>query len=149
MPISGPVVHQQLMDAYARTQARLDAERESVLSAKDKRDQLDDERGDALKSLAEHYLPELTKDAINETWGEVRDAVSEILSRKEDQSRRLHEELANLSDKRKLAEDQLVEINGELDEAKNAQQSVASEVERRFKKIKILCRCLIEPPWRR
>ena len=132
MPISGPVVHQQLMDAYARTQEKLDSERERVLNAKDKRDRLDDERSDALRSLAEHYLPELTKEAIHETWGEVREAVSEILARKEDEARRQQEELERLSAKRTLAEDQLVDLNRDLDEAQQAQKEVALQVERRL-----------------
>ena len=132
MSISGPDVHQQLMDAYQQTQEKLEAERARILSAKEIREQLDNDRGDALRSLAEHYLPKLTEDAIDETWDEVRDAVSDVLNRKEDGSRRLREDLERLRVKRALADDQLVEINHKLDEARSTEQEVAAEVERRL-----------------
>ena len=75
MPIPGPTVHQQLMDAYKDLQAQLESVRDEILQKKDHRDQLDDERIAALASLAEHYLPELTGEAIDKTWVAVRDEI--------------------------------------------------------------------------
>ena len=90
MPISGPVVHRQLMDAYSELQSRLESTRAQVEQTSEQRDQLDDERSEALVSLAEHYLPELTRDAIQKTWSEIRDAVAQVLLRKEEHVHRLH-----------------------------------------------------------
>ena len=56
MPISGPVVHQQLMDAYSRVQADLETQRGNIATSSTERDQLFDQRGDALVELAKHYL---------------------------------------------------------------------------------------------
>jgi len=82
MPIAGSVVHQQLMDAYAEAQAQLDAEREQVDHFDDTRDDLNEDRGNALVSLAEHYLPELTREAIESTWSELRPRVTNLLLQK-------------------------------------------------------------------
>ena len=97
MPISGPVVHRQLMTAYTDAQARLESARGEISRAKQQRDDLEDQRGDALVRLAEHYLPELTRDAIRETWIEVQPKVSQILLHKEDHRRRLADSLSQMT----------------------------------------------------
>ncbi len=130
MPISGPVVHQQLMDAYANMQADLESERGQILQTKEQRDALGDDRSEALVVLAEHYLPELTPDAIRQTWSEIRHSLSQLLERKEAEVRQLQSRLDELSDRRAELEQQLVAISRELDEAVEAQQAVATEVER-------------------
>ena len=89
MSIPGPTVHQQLLDAYSNVQAYLESERDSILDAKDRRQGLDQDRTAALDSLAEHYLPELTQQAIAGTWSEVRDGMMQILRRKQEHVRRL------------------------------------------------------------
>jgi hypothetical protein len=132
MPISGPVVHQQLMDAYTSTQTRLESERGQILHAKQQRDQLDDDRSEALVSLAEHYLPELTREAISETWFELRPAVSQILLRKQEHSQRADDALNLLTSQRQQQDLQLVASNHEFDQAIEAQNSVAEKVRSRL-----------------
>ena len=57
MPISGPVVHQQLMDTYNHSQQQYEAERAGLADAKAHRDKLDTGRDEALVELAQFYLP--------------------------------------------------------------------------------------------
>ena len=129
MPISGPVVHRQLIDAYANAQTRLEQERQRISSSKGERDNLEDHRGDALVELAEHYLPELSLEAIRETWIEVRSSVADVLMRKEDHRRRVRESLASANVRREQLEAELMTLNVELDAAIEAEQEIANQVE--------------------
>ncbi|TWU23172.1 hypothetical protein Pla52o_27070 [Novipirellula galeiformis] len=129
MPISGPVVHRQLIEAYANVQTRLEQERQRISSSREERDGLEDHRGDALAELAEHYLPELSAEAIQETWGEVRGSVADILMRKEDQERRVKAMLSQANAKREQLESELIAINADFDAALESQQQTAKEVE--------------------
>jgi vacuolar-type H+-ATPase subunit D/Vma8 len=132
MPISGPVVHQQLIDAYAEVQARLESARGSITQAKTQRDQLDDDRSNALVRLAEHYLPELTHEAILQTWLDVRPTVAQILLRKEDHEQRVKLKLDGLTARRQEREQMLLTINQELDHATELQDQIAKQVEDRL-----------------
>ena len=129
MPISGPVIHQQLMTGYTNAEKALEAARESIGKAKEQRDRLDDDRGEALVDLAEHYLPELTHDAIRTTWVEVRSTVAEIMERKDNHQQQLRHTLDQLNLNRDHEEQKLVEITADLDAALDAQQIVADQVE--------------------
>lgn len=129
MPISGPVVHGQLMAGYTEAQARLEKARSSINATKEKRDDLDDGRGDALVGLAEHYLPELTTDAIRTTWFEIRATVSQILLRKEGHRSQLREELDRYNLGREHEDSKLVALNEELDAALESQHESAKKVE--------------------
>lgn len=132
MAIPGPDVHQQLMDAYAETQSRLEADRATITDVRVQRDELSDNRADALVSLAEHYLPELTREAIQETWGEIQPAVNSTLLQKEDHRRRLQEQLDQLAASLQHHQQQLGENGRQLDEASAKLQSVTSQVESRL-----------------
>ncbi len=133
MPISGPVVHQQLMDAYTQTQARLEKIREGTGQAEQQLGRLDEDRGNSLIKLAEYYLPELTPDAIRQTWAEVQPAISQVFRRKEQESQRLRSELADVTDRRRDQDATLVTITQELDNAVDSQARVASDVEQRLR----------------
>ncbi|TWT94599.1 coiled-coil domain-containing protein [Stieleria varia] len=133
MPISGPVIHRQLMDGYKEAQARLEALRGRVQQVDQKRGELDDFRSEALVDLAEHYLPELTRDAIRNTWVEVRATVSQILLRQEDHCNRLKQSLSELNDKRHLQDDRLLELNEKLDAALAEQDELGGKVEAALK----------------
>ncbi len=129
MPISGPVLHRQLMDAYANAQARLEEERQKISSTKSERDDLVDHRGDALIELAEHYLPDLSENSIRNTWQEIRGSLADALMRKQDHQRRLRDALAAANASRVELENELVAIGAELDAAVESQQEVANQVE--------------------
>ncbi len=133
MPISGPVVHQQLIDAYANVQARFEAERARTNEARQQRDQLDEHRDDALVNLAEHYLPELTPEAIRQTWSEIRPTASQIMLRKQEHVDRVQIESDKLTSQRQQQDQQLLNLNSQLDQAIETQQEVADQVERRLR----------------
>lgn len=129
MNISGPAMHRQLMDGYRDVQRRLEEMRAKISSFDAQRDDLGEDRGDALFDLAEYYLPELTREAIESSWIEVRDSIKEVFLRKEDQRRRVTTALAAANDRRHLQEDRLLEINTEFDTAKAEQAELISRVE--------------------
>lgn len=133
MPISGPVIHRQLMDGFKEAQERLEALRRRVNQVEDRRGELDENRSEALVDLAEHYLPELTRDAIRNTWIEVRSTVSQILLRKEDHVSRLNNKLSQWNDKRYLADDRLVEITERHDACLAEQDELGGKVEEELK----------------
>ena len=133
MPISGPDVHQQLLDAYANVQSYLESERDSILDAKDRREELEGDRGAALDSLAEHYLPELTQQAIAQTWAEVRDGMMQVLRRKQEHVRRVELELADLNQRRNQLDQRLIETNEAYDEARAEQDRIAGKVEQELR----------------
>ncbi len=133
MPISGPVVHRQLMDAYAAAQRQLEAVRGRLTAEAQQRSELQEDRGEALLSLAEHYLPELTPESIRNTWTEIRNNVSEILVRKQDHQRRLAESLVEHNADRRQQEDVLVDANEQLDQLLDQQQQLADSIEERLR----------------
>lgn len=129
MPISGPVVHQQLMSAYSEAHQRLESARGRIGQSQKARDNLEDARGDTMAKLAEYYLPELTRDAIHSTWHEIRATLSEILARKEQNSVRLHDDLDGLFARRDAQEAELTQINQRLDAARESQDTIVGQVE--------------------
>lgn len=133
MPISGPVIHRQLMDGYKDAESRLEAIRSRASQVQEQRGELDEHRGEALVDLAKHYLPELTRDAIRDTWIEIRSSVSQILLRKEDHCNRLRGKLGEWNDKRYVADDRLIAVTAELDGAVGEQEELAVRVEEELK----------------
>ncbi len=133
MPISGPVVHQQLMDAYATTQSQLETQRGQIGQSSTQSEQLDRQRGDSLMKLAEHYLPELTPEAIRETWADIQPGISQVFRRKQAECDRLRGGIEDLTQKRRVENAALVEINRQWDEARDAQAELAAEVESRLR----------------
>lgn len=129
MTISGPAMHRLLMDGYKDVQQRIEKMRSRISSFDSERGELGDDRSDALVDLAMHYLPELTRDSIQSSWIEVRDSLTQVLMRKEDQRRRVSDALSAVNDKRHLQDDRLLEINVSLDEAKSKQDELAAKVE--------------------
>ncbi|MEM6472565.1 MAG: hypothetical protein AAF802_23590 [Planctomycetota bacterium] len=132
MTIPGPEMHRQIMDGYKALQERTEAIRSKISALDDDQEDLAKDRDDALVSLAEYYLPELTRPAIEKSWVGVRRTLTEVLMRKEDQRRRLKQTLDETNHRRFLEEDRLLEINRSLDEATQEQQSLAAEVEKQL-----------------
>ena len=132
MTIPGPTVHQQLMDAYKRLTEQLEQDRKSMHDVQEQYEKLDAERDDALRSLAQHYLPELTADAINSTWREVRSDISTLLLQKEDEDRSLQQKLKQLQENRTTTEKALLQATNVLDSAILEQNKVSAVVEKRL-----------------
>lgn len=133
MPISGPVVHQQLMAAYANLQTKLESSRGRVSEVDEDRNALDDDRSEALVHLAEHYLPELTPQAVRDTWREIRPSISDVLLRKQEHIDRIASKLASLIADREQSDIALVELNQQLDQATDSQQELADQVEQQLR----------------
>lgn len=128
MPVSGPIVHQQLMHAYQEAQHELETARGHVAAAGVELGELAEDRGEAMVNLAQHYLPELTQDAIRKTWAEVQQAVFDVLKRKEQHSQRLAGSLEKLSANRLAAESHLKSSGISLDAATETQGEIANLV---------------------
>ncbi len=129
MTLSGSDMHRLLMDGYKDIQFRIERLREEASAVDSQRGDLAEDRSDALVNLAEHYLPELTRDAIENSWGEVRDQLNQILMRKEDQRRRSTAALADLTQRRQAQEERLGELDASLTEAGKTQDERAARVE--------------------
>lgn len=129
MPISGPVVHQQLMDAYNQVQTSLQVERDRLDDQSQERDELLERRGDSLVKLAQHYLPELTPEAIRQTWSEVQPSFRELLRRKDIATQTTAEELQRLIAAKEQQDAVLVEIDQKLDTATEQRDETAHQVE--------------------
>jgi hypothetical protein len=117
------------MDAYQDLLTQLESMRGEILQTKDQRDELGDERGEALVSLAEHYLPTLTPEAIRQTWSEVRDSISQVLHRKQEHARRIQLVRDGLAARRQQQDGQLVALSTQLDQAVARQHALAEQVE--------------------
>ena len=132
MPISGPVVHQQLMDAYAHLQTQLEQSRANPASQQ-LREQLEGDRSDAVVRLAEHYLPELTPEAVRQTWDEIRPTVARVMLRKEQHTTELHAKLDQLNGSRVAKEQELVEADRQLDASLEAQEELTDQLEAKLR----------------
>lgn len=128
MPNSGPVVHQQLIQAYQEAQHELETARGEIAAAGAELGELTQGRGDSLLDLARHYLPELTPSAVERTWSDARHWIHEILLRKQNHVAKLDGELATITSRRAHAESELAAVTKKLDEAALVQQSLAQAV---------------------
>src|SRR6056297_1485920 len=129
MPIPGPLVHRRLMDAYGRVQADVEESRDDIVESRQRRDQIDGQRATALMRLAEHYLPALTAEAIENSWGDVREILERILRRKQDQSNVCRQSLQQTKTDRQTQEAKLLDINQQIDELLERQQTLADQLE--------------------
>ena len=129
MTIPGPNMHRQLMDGYKDAQSRLEQMRTGLNEFDTRRGELGDDRSDALVDLAEHYLPDLSRESIEQSWIEVRSNVSRILLRRDEHRERLQRPLNEFRDKRNLLEDRLFELNESINRADAEQSRLADETE--------------------
>ncbi|EMB14076.1 coiled-coil domain-containing protein [Rhodopirellula europaea] len=129
MPLTGPTVHQQLLAAYNQAAVKLEQLRSQLGQFQSEQDSLQNQRDETLRSLAQHYLPELTPEAIQETWSEVRASMSEILLRKQDHERRLHEDLEADTHGREMQEAALSQLNESIAAAETKQEELIAAVE--------------------
>ncbi len=128
MPVPGPIVHQQLIQAYHEAQHQLESARGQIAAAGAELGQLSAGKGDALLELARHYLPALTRQAVEITWSEARDGVLDVLRRKESHVGRLVSELEQLDRQRDASEAELASVNTRLDAANERQERLAQAV---------------------
>ncbi|MEM0924690.1 MAG: hypothetical protein AAGJ83_01510 [Planctomycetota bacterium] len=132
MTISGPEMHRQIMAGYRAMQETTESLRTKISAIDESRQDLAEDRNEALIDLAQHYLPELTRESIQKSWIGVRQTLTSVMLRKEDHRRRLAEAQREMTDRRHLEEDRLLEVNQTLDEATDNQQTIAAEVEKQL-----------------
>lgn len=133
MTIPGPIVHQQLMTAYHEMQTSIEEERGEIVGARSQRDTLGDERVDALVSLAEHYLPELTPESIESTWHDAQPELRSLLLRKEDHQRRLQEQLESGQLRYDESESRYQEANTRYEDAIKRQHDLTQQCQERLR----------------
>lgn len=128
MPIPGNDVHQQLIQAHSETQHELELVRGEIAAAGAELEQLSSTRGDSLLQLAQHYLPELSADAVARTLPDIRAWVRELLQRMQSHVERLDAEIRELDRQRQLGEAELAGVTAELDRAEDHQEQIAKRV---------------------
>ncbi len=129
MPISGPQAHHQLILAYNQAAAKLERLRGQMSQVEQQRDELDGQRDETLRKLAQHYLPDLTMDSVQKTCAEIRPSIREILLRMEGRVRELKSQLEDENELRGHLEVGLQKINERLDAAENRQDEIAAQVD--------------------
>ncbi len=122
---TGADVHRRLIDAQRRAAAKLEELRAAAETFFEQDESLRSRRDETLRRLAEHYLPELTPEAIAATWVEVRPAAREVRMRNQATIQRVGEELAEAQTTLRAAEDALTAADDALNAATDRQQIAA------------------------
>ncbi len=128
MPVSGPSVHQQLIIAYQQAQQELERARGQVAAAGAEMTELTAHRSEAIVSLAQYYLPELTQETVNRICSDSRQAIYSVLLRKDEHARRLVKRLDELNSQRTNAERELASTSAELDDALEQQAQTLKQI---------------------
>lgn len=128
MPIPGNDVHRQLIQAHSETQHELEMVRGEIAAAGAELEQLSSTRGDSLLQLAQHYLPELSAEAVARTLPDIRVWVRELLQRMQAHVERLDSDIRELDRQRQQGEAELAEVTAELDRAEDHQEQIARQV---------------------
>lgn len=129
MTIIGTQMHRQLLDGYKQAQHALDQARIGITVIEARRGELDEDRSQALLDLAKHYLPDLSRESIEESWIEVRGKVSRVLLRRDEKREQLERSTGVASDKLHLLEDRLFEVNESLDKSQGEQDRLSDLAE--------------------
>lgn len=130
MSIPGPQVHRQLISASNECAARLEQLRGQQGQIEQQRDDLEDQREQTLSKLAEFYLPDLTRESVQQTCAEIRPALRELLLRKQGRVLELQSQLEGENHLRTQLENEFQELNERLDRAEDRQDEVATKVEK-------------------
>ncbi|QEG39802.1 coiled-coil domain-containing protein [Roseimaritima ulvae] len=125
---NGPVVHQQLMHSYQAVQADLEAVRGQIASKGAETEELGSDRQDTLLSLAQYYLPELTEQAIEQTWSEIRGDIRRVLLRKQEHQSRVELQFGDASQRQLELETSLEAVDKRLDEAQQRMQELSQQL---------------------
>ncbi len=128
MPTPGNVLHQQLIQAHGELQHELEAARGEIAAAGAELGQLSGDRGDALLDLAQHYLPELSAEAVARTLPEIRQWVRDLLVRKQQHVVELDSQIRAIEEERDREEARLADASAELDAMEAKQEELAKKV---------------------
>jgi hypothetical protein len=125
MRTTGHTVSRQISQAYSIAQQEL-AEARAVASTVDQAIQaLSGDREHTLADLAKHYLPNLTRESLMQTWSEARTSIEQILLRKEGHMSKLDRDMNDLDSQKQAAEEDLEAESQKLDALLKRQQEVS------------------------
>lgn len=96
MPNAGSTVLQQLRSSLAVARSNLDQLRQHSRQVELELTRLVAERGQAINQLAQHYLPNVSAQTIQNLFGNVQIDLADILQRKTDYRRQLEQKVASL-----------------------------------------------------
>ena len=128
MPLFGPDLHRQLMQCYHAVQADMESARGHIAAQGAQADELHQDRSTTLVSLAQYYLPELTPEAIEKTWSEIRNDVRQVLLRKQEHQNRIEIRFQELTQQQSEQEALLEQADARLDELLEQQQSLSQQL---------------------
>jgi len=118
MPLTGNQVHRQLIQAYEDLGSRIEEEHRQIEQMHAHWESWNEDRLASLEKLAQHYLPELTEEAIGETWAEVRQQLKQVYLRKQDEQLRLSGQLQADETLRHGLEKELQTLSKQVDEVR-------------------------------
>jgi chromosome segregation ATPase len=132
MDVDGP----QLIAEVQQTRQQLQEEAARVEEEKAAGEQRLDEaivrRGETFVELARHYLPAVSKEAVDRSFAGLRDELSNVLARRERESRRLREAIAELETRRRRLEAGLETLTGQLNEKVQQRDALESQLAHRL-----------------
>ena len=117
MTIQAQQLFDVLADELKQTKRSLSAIREGNLTSPQRLADLVKQRTDAFVDLAEHYLPSLSYETMNNAWGEVQSKIRDLLLQKEDECRQLRVKRDTFTEQRLAAEGSLSSLRSEHEKA--------------------------------
>ena len=115
-PLDGTEFFQQLQHAIGRARSEADHCKNELTLLNDRLDELIGRKGETFVELARHYLPEVTKEAIENNFSEVRDELLEVLSRKQRHQSKLNERITEWQVSRDKLEAALADVTHQLND---------------------------------
>lgn len=128
MPTPGPVLHQQLIQAYQQTQQRLASKQGKNAATGAELNEIAADRAAAIQQLARHYLPNLTEESLDRTGQEFRQGLAEILQRQLRHVERLDRQLEQIQQQLLDVEQRRGQVTQQLDQASAEQDRLAEQV---------------------
>jgi len=117
------------MQAFEEIGSRIEAERRQIEQMHAQWESWNEDRLSSLEGLAKHYLPELSDEAIEQTWGEVRHDLQQVQLRKQDEQRQLVEQRRADETLRRGLEKEFLALEEELERVRQQADELTREVE--------------------
>jgi len=127
-PFDGTEFFQQLQHAIERARREADGCKNKVVALDDRLDELIGRKGETFVELAKHYLPEITKVAVENTYGEVRDELLDTLARKQRHESKLNDRIAEMEASRAKHELELAAVTQQLNASAEQRDQLEQEL---------------------
>jgi hypothetical protein len=133
MPLPGASIYRQLQDVLDQSRASAAQRKQSVELLDDQLKELVERKGTALLELAQHYLPEFSRSAVETTFAEIRSVLLEILGRKERTRAELIARAGRFVELVKTVEEKLEFITQQLNQHVRQREELEIQVADRLK----------------